>query len=64
MRDEPHFLYDDESLDVDDLLLPDAVCAVHRLQILDRIPVVLNEDNRVRAVSVRPRPPTCVVSRR
>ena len=39
----------DEPVHVDDLLLAEAVRAVHGLQVLARVPVVLHEDDRVGA---------------
>lgn len=38
---------------VDDLALADAVRAVHGLQVLHGVPVVLHEDHRVRARQVQ-----------
>lgn len=46
----------DEAVDVDRALLANAVGAVHGLQILHRVPVVLEEDDRVGAGEVEPEP--------
>lgn len=37
----------DEAVDVDDLLLTETMRAVHGLQILHRVPVVVDKDDRV-----------------
>lgn len=45
-----------KSVNVDDLLLADSVSAIHGLQILHRIPIVLDEDDRVGSRQVQSQP--------
>eukprot|EP00961_Rhodomonas_salina_P244099 3298208-Rhodomonas_salina.2 len=44
-------------VDVDDVLLSDAMCTVHGLEVAHRVPVVLDEDDGVGARQVEPQPP-------
>lgn len=46
----------DQSINVDDLLLAQAMRPIHRLQVLHRIPVVLDEDDGVRTGQVESEP--------
>lgn len=57
--DSPHDLLlervpRDQAVHVDHVLLADAVRAVHGLQVLHGVPVVLHEDHGVRARQVQP----------
>ena len=42
----------DEPVDVDDLLLSESMSSIHSLQILHRVPIVLDEDDRIRSCEV------------